>query len=82
MTKEVGFARVKISAANIPVQVMFEPIGTNVDLSPGEDIYLDLPLADLIALEICVWDGGVDLVLPNPSDQVVHDERGNVIARL
>jgi hypothetical protein len=75
-------AIVKISAVHVPTQVMIEPIGNNFDLAPGDDIYLDLPLSDLASLEICVWDGGIDLVLPTPSDQVVRDRDGKEITRL
>ena len=61
---------------------MFEPIGMNADLLPGEEILLDLPLAHLEELQIVTWNGGIEIWLPYPADMVVFDKEGNELFQL
>jgi len=79
MKKEPARARIKLSADQIPVKVAFEPTGMTFELLPGEKIFLDVPLSDLVALEICAWDGGIDVVLPDIGDHMILDSDGNRI---
>ena len=82
MNDQTSRARIKISAADVATQVMFEPVAMHVDLLPGEEIYLELPLTDLRSLEVITWDGGISFWLPYPSDQVVFDGAGNELFRM
>ena len=75
-------ARLKIGAERKKTNVSFEPIGNDYDLEPGDAIYLDLPLQDVRALEVVVWDNGVAFWLPYHGGQFVLDKDGNEITQL
>ncbi|TAL42231.1 MAG: hypothetical protein EPN91_08950 [Salinibacterium sp.] len=75
-------AKVRLAAANAPTMIVFEPIGWDISLEVGEEIFVDLPLSDLSSLEIVVWETGLSVWLPYTGDQFVLDKDGREIEPL
>ena len=69
-------------AGNEPMLVVFEPMGDEFPITPGHDIYVELPAEDLDLIEIAVWKTGVGVLLPYPGNNTVLDHKGKVIKRL
>jgi len=82
MSNRTQRATVKIESQRRRTKVSFEPIGNDFELELGETIYLDVPLADLGALEVVVWDTGIAIWLPYPGEHIVRDGDGHEITRL
>jgi hypothetical protein len=84
MVKESDARRAKLwfAAREESLIVVFEPMGDEFEISPGRDIYLDLPEADTSLIEIGIWKNGLAVTLPYPGDNSVLDHNGNLIRHL
>lgn len=82
MTDKVERARVRFRTSQASSLISFEPLAQGFQLSPGEELVLDLPVADLKDLELVIWEKGLDVWLPYPGDHIVYDKDGTEIGRL
>ena len=69
-------------AGEEPKIVVFEPMGTEFPISPGHDLYVELPAEDVDVVAISIWNNGIGVLLPYPGDNTVLDHDGKVIERL
>ncbi|WP_433404053.1 hypothetical protein [Streptomyces sp. CA-146814] len=74
----------RLSAADGPARVTFEPGGVAFTLAAEEFITLRLDPVLAPSVEITAWSNGISVWLPYPgeSDYVILDSNGHEVARL
>ncbi|MDI6098422.1 hypothetical protein QLQ12_07380 [Actinoplanes sp. NEAU-A12] len=72
--------RIKISAdEDTSFTVMFEPLGMDYDLGPGEWMYAEVQAMEAAEMEIIQWEGGMSILPPgtvrtfNAAGEFLHE---------